>query len=180
MFFFRFDGDNYRNWFIKIDDILGDSLREHLNSAGGKSTANQAHWKRILLLDPNMVDMFKKMIRTVNDRINELPSNYREMMIGEQSRKLKSMWADYMQSLDPNDDVTSDGSRVSLGERQFFASAYHSLVSHSRLIETRVDLLLQNTSLTVRVNAKTVVQEDVLDNREIKAIVLDQNIFWFD
>ena len=82
--------------FLDLDRVIGTSLRDLLDS----TTTNYntlAYLQKILYIDPSVLDLIKKLTRTVNEMLYETPQSYHQKILDTETQLITSIWSDYLE-----------------------------------------------------------------------------------
>jgi hypothetical protein len=93
--------------------------------------------QKILFIDPNMLDLMKKITRTLNEILYETPLSFHQEIIDKQTEQIQSIWLDYLDvvnqqtknlSIDEHQRRLQQSGADFVLKRTFFTSAYHCLL----------------------------------------------------
>ncbi|CAF4982196.1 unnamed protein product, partial [Rotaria sp. Silwood1] len=160
----------------KIDCISSKMIFENtLNDFLTKT--NLSELKSILYFNPLVIDLIKKLIRFANERILQIPVQYRTQFIHHHKTFLQNLWKNYFQNIDYKS-ISERFDYENDEKYHFYSDCYSNLLNLSILKEFEFEIhskrLKNECSIVIKRNGETVYQK-ILNDKELclRIIVFD-------
>lgn len=165
------EDENFRDR-ISPKEIFDEDFNNFLT----KSTISDL--KRILYLNPSVVQLIRKLVRFANEKLNQISSQYRSDFLHFHRRLLQNLWKDYFQTLDYNSDPQSFD-EINETKCQLYSDCYSNILELSFLSQSAIEIDLKKSgkdiSIKVELNEKQSFFENIPgSSQEIFGLVVDQ------
>ncbi|CAF4309137.1 unnamed protein product, partial [Adineta steineri] len=168
-------GDENKNNYISYKNIFDNSLDEF------SKVSQLSGSKKVLCVNPFVVDLIKKLIRFANGRAIQISSQYRTYFISIHIKFLQNLWNNYFQTVDYNE-ISNKFDYKNDEKYHFYSDCYSNLIELSLLDEFEIEIeskILkvkhQNSSILVKCNGEN-VYHDTSNNKQLKMIIFDEAI----
>jgi hypothetical protein len=149
---------------------------EDLNSFLTKSEVSDL--KRILYLNPSVVQLIRKLVHFANERLNRINSQYRSDFLRFHRRWIQNLWKDYFKTLDYRSGPQSFDENNEK-KYQLYSDCYSNILELSFLSQLTIEVELitnrESISIKVKLNEKEIPLESGEHfNQRMFVLVFDQ------
>ncbi|CAF3364109.1 unnamed protein product, partial [Rotaria sp. Silwood2] len=116
--------------------------------------ASLSDLKEVLLINPLIIDLIHKMIRYANEKLIQVPLQYRSFFINTHNTLIKNIWMDYFEKFKDYPESNLPYNVVN-NAYHFYADCYSNLIELSLVNEFQIEINIQkptNNILQIKVN----------------------------
>ncbi|CAF1575905.1 unnamed protein product, partial [Didymodactylos carnosus] len=161
--------DENKNHFISDKNIFDNSLNEFLTKL------ELSDLKKILCINPFVVDLVKKLIHFANGRAIKIFSQYRTYFINIHIKFLGILWNNYLKNLDYNN-ISNKFDYKNDEKYHLYSDCYSNLLELSLLNEFEIEIKLevhdQNSYISVKCNEEY-AYHNTSNDKQLKIIIFD-------